>query len=126
MNKATISVLRQVISNALKATEADNEILFHLGSGKYDDTSVTFQLKCVETGGNANFDIGESDFKKHCIWFGLKPEHYGQQFESQGKTFTVAGLKPKNTKYPVIGKASNGTKYKFEADRVAKALGVQG
>ena len=125
MNKSKVIELRAGITATLQEIESANGIVIQLLNGKYDDTSVTFQLKITETGGNANFDVGEAEFKKHCIWFGLKPEHYGQQFESQGKTFTVAGLKPQNTKYPIICN-SRGTPYKLEADRVAKALGVQG
>lgn len=124
MNKSKVIELRTGITATLKEIESANGIIFELGNGKYTDDSVTFQLKCVETGGNANFDVGESEFKKYCVWFGLKPEHFGQHFTSQGKIFTVAGLKPKNTKYPIICNAG-GTPYKLEADRVAKALGAE-
>lgn len=120
MNKEKIRELRSAIAATLEAF-TDTDILFEVGNAKYDDSSVTFQLKCVETGGNPEVSIGEVDFKKYCSVFGLKPEDYGKQFESQGKTFTVCGIKIKNRKYPIICE-SGGTKYKLEYDRVIRGL----
>lgn len=41
---------------------------------------------------------------------------------TNGKRFTVCDYKPSNTKYPVIAKNDNGTRYKFPLSVVTKGL----
>ena len=63
------------------------------------------------------------EFALHAHLFGLTEDDFGKGFMSpRGDRFTLVGLKPRNRKYPVIGKDSSGRRFKFPAD-VLEELG---
>jgi len=99
---------------------------------------VADQFGLTYTGGRVNFSDAEmrgsftlaavaasgipADFIKHCGAYGLKPEDFGAEFVSNGRTFTITGIKPRRHKYPISGKGAQGGNYKFEAHRVVAGL----
>jgi len=57
-----------------------------------------------------------TSFAAACGKFGLSVEDYGKRFHNnQGTTYQLVGIKPRNRKYPVIGKRSDGKRFKFGA-----------
>lgn len=48
------------------------------------------------------------EFNQLCIFYGLKPEHYGKEFSFfSGNSTTVyklVGIKPRRTRYPLVGR----------------------
>ena len=61
------------------------------------------------------------EFALHAHLFELTGGDYGRRFARNGKTYTLVGFKPRNRKYPVIGRDDAGTRYKFSSD-VLEAL----
>ena len=54
------------------------------------------------------------DFVKHAKLFGLSPTDLGREFQAQGETYRISGLKPASRKYPILAvNVRTGKTYKF-------------
>ncbi len=123
MDKQKVKNLRGIIHAALKPLEAEHGIAFHIGSAHYTDNSVKYAFEIMESKqGEPAQDFMELTFRAGCYEFNLTPDDYGQTFQSNGKTFTISGLKPNNRKYPVIATGPGGKQYKFPANDVVRKV----
>ena len=65
------------------------------------------------------FSVPRSDgvptsFAAACGKFGLSVADYGKRFRNKtGTTYELVGIKPRNRKYPIIGRRSDGQRFKF-------------
>lgn len=85
---------------------------------------VAFKLTVPETTEDGReLDAGERDFRRCAPSLGLKPDDYGKTFTSGTRTFTICGVKPRASKYPILGKGPQGGVYKFELETVLRGLG---
>ena len=82
----------------------------HKGSfGKRD-----FRLALNFTPGEGDTrDLEVRDFEKNGAVFGLTAADYRQRFLHNDKSFLLVAIKPRNSKYPVIGESRDGKRYKF-------------
>lgn len=113
MDTFTPPAVREIaadIKEALAAVEAKHGITFTTGGVSYNDS--TFRVK-VEAALGRGVDVGKKDWDTYCRRFGFEPEHYGKKFTSNGREFTVSGIKPRSSKYPILATSSNGKTYKF-------------
>lgn len=51
-----------------------------------------------------------------CWRFDLTPKQFGSVFSFQQKKYTVVGLKPRSTRFPILGRNEAGKTYKFPAE----------
>jgi len=110
---------RAAAKRALAVLEDELGVSVDLGHGSFSQDEFTVKLRLVVTGGE---DVAQRDWNQYCRSFGLKPEQFGTTFESRGTTFTVCGIKPLATRFPVIAINANGTKYKFPANMLPGGL----
>jgi len=81
----------------------------------YGDTEIKFSVT-YRTNGESREEAEETNFKRDCIYYGLKPEDWGAEYKSGGNVYTICGIRPSAKKYPIIGKRSyDGKKFKFPA-----------
>ena len=71
-------------------------------------------------------DGDRAEFELHCHLFGLAAEHFGAELSVGGDTYVLCGFKPRNRKYPVIGRDAEGNRYKFRADVLDQVRGDEG
>ena len=71
-------------------------------------------------------DGDRAEFELHCHLFGLTAEHFGAELSIGSDTFTLCGFKPRNRKYPVIGRDAEGNRYKFPAAVLDQVRGDEG
>lgn len=96
------------------ALELKYGMKLELGSISFRSDSLSAKVTGYVVGGDVDdANLEELEFKNLCHKFGMRPEDYGREFESCGRTYKLIGFLPKAKKYPYIGLASNGTKYKL-------------
>ena len=110
--KSNLGAVRTDINSALADVEAKYGIKLDIGSINYDGSTFTTKLKAYATGGD-NSNAGKIDWDKNCFRFGLKKEDFGKTIKVNGETFTVSGIKPRSSKYPILATNSDGKIYKF-------------
>lgn len=111
INKSTVQLLAEEATEALLAIAEAHGLTLKQERGSYDPDAGSFTGKwsfvCVSEDGIP------SDFARNAALFGLKAEDYGREFSTFGGTFTLCGIKPRNRKYPILGKCvRTGKTYK--------------
>lgn len=68
-----------------------------------------------------------TEFERYAQSYGLKPEHLGTEFATDGERYCISGLSTGSPKYPILAKrVRDGRTYKFTPLRVRTALGMRG
>lgn len=103
INKSTVQTLAEEATAALRAVAEKHGITLKRERGSYDPSAGSFTGKwtfvCVSESGIP------SDFARNAAMFGLKAEDYGREFRTFSRgAFTLCGIKPRNRKYPILGK----------------------
>ena len=111
INKYTVQLLAEEATEALLDIAEAHGLTLKQERGSYDPDAGSFTGKwsfvCVSEDGIP------SDFARNAALFGLKAEDYGREFSTFGGTFTLCGIKPRNRKYPILGKCvRTGKTYK--------------
>lgn len=75
----------------------DMGLKLSVGNISYSGKDMTIKLNVALE----SYDAGKEQFERSCYRYGLKPEHYGAEFTSNGKTFRLTGLNPRRPKYPI-------------------------
>lgn len=128
LNRETLRLLRPQIEAALAELGTTHGIKFMVGGGKYDPdmTTTTLKLELAVTNGRA--EVSPVIVKAERAWrecaqlYGLKPEWLGKSFRiGQDKGYTILGLEPSRTKFPVLVRTQAGKEVLLKASDVAKA-----
>lgn len=82
---------------------------------------LKFELATVDESGTAETQE-RTDFKQYASLFGLQPSDLDREFTSGGRTFRIAGLRPRATKKPIIVERE-GQQYIFTAEAILQLLG---
>ena len=123
IDRAALKNIRPLVDAALAPLGETMGIKFHAGNCSFGANDFTFKLEGRLPGTDGVFVPKEhQDFKVGAWTLGLEPEDLGRKFEFQGKVFTIDGLKPRSTKYPILGKNAKGKRYKFRPQDVKRGL----
>ena len=126
ISRSELKTIRQQAVESLQDILGD-EYLVQAGSGTYGDMAE-FKLKVFRKGANGKVvtDL-ERDFRNNAALLGLDPDDFGATFKSNGSTYVITGLKPRNRKYPIIAKnVVTQANYKFHENTVKFAKGLGG
>lgn len=83
---------------------------------------LQFLIKTTDADGNV-LTVAAKDFQRYALMFGLQADDLGREFEAQGESFRITGLKPKSRKYPVLGEnVRTGKTFKFPVAAVKFGL----
>jgi len=84
--------------------------------------SCEFKVEVLVEGAQ---DQRRQEFDLYCGRFGLRSEHYGQEFQYQDKRWRLVGLNLQAAKYPIAAElVSTGTTYKLPLDAVRQLTGA--
>ena len=123
INKPAIKNIRPLINAVLEPLGKGLGIKFHAGNCSYKRKEFTFKLEGRLPDSDGEFIPKEhTDFIVGAWRLGLEPEDLGREFKFRDEIFTIDGLKPRATKYQILGKGANGKRYKFKANDVEKGL----
>ena len=95
------------------------------GSMSYDPSAGTVKVKLLAVAPNENGEIESveaKDFKSACWQYGLRPDDLGKTFRFRNETYTLIGAKPRSSRFPLLGKRSDGKVFKFAVEDIARQL----
>jgi hypothetical protein len=120
--------MREDINEALKAVAEKHGCTISAGSASYSDLSFNLKLEVVENSTDGSVVTKAMiDWNENAKFLGLDESLLGKTVMIQGKTLEIVGLKPRASKYPVLGKdARDGNTYKLPVDLVINASVVSG
>jgi hypothetical protein len=101
-------------------------------SGQYGGTSGTFRFKVTQTAAASTDGKTEAqrDFELLARRFGMEPEWFGVTVPlsplTSDQTATITGLKPRSSKYPVLGTDERGRNMKYTTQVIRRAFMLAG
>lgn len=116
-----IKNIRPEIEAALKEVALRHGVVIKCGNGSYTANNFTLKLEAsaIDAATGVVFTKEAEAYKRNAAILGLKEEWLNQTFQSYtGESYKVVGLKPKSTKYPVLGERADGKVFKFGAGMV--------
>ena len=117
LDQATVISLQEKILLQLEPLAEELGITFAAGKSQFSSSQGTIGINvAIETEEEDGLSPEERLFQQIAPLFGLTFEDYGRNFQSGGEIFQLVALKPRNRKYPIIGRNAKGTLYKFPLD----------
>lgn len=116
-DKPTLNALRPEINAALQEVAAKHGITIKLGNGTYTSVSADFKVSLKVEG------AAESELDNWALFHDLPKGLFGRTFKSGGETYTISGVKPRSSKFPILATNSQGKTYKFPVETVRQGLG---
>lgn len=111
LDTQTLKIVREKMDEAL-ASLADIGIHAKAGHISYQDRNATVKVEIAVMGENGEVVSKEAlDYERYRDMYEL-PE-LGSTFVSGGVMYTITGLKPRSTKYPVLAERVDGKVFKF-------------
>jgi len=119
-----VASLKTRLQLALDVVAAEEGISLKMGSSRYDEKNIIFQMNAGTVNGDGTVNTRErEDFKHYApVRYGLKAEALDKEFMFRGQYFTIYGCKPRNRKFPILAKGSEGIMYKFRPVDVKSSL----
>ena len=118
IDKAACRFIAAEARKVLEAVAAESGLTVKVGGGRYDPATGTFSPKVefsVEGADRRAFDLDAP-------LVGLEPADFGRSFTVRGRTFTVKGINPRASRFPIIATAEDGAGFKFSESVVKAAL----
>ena len=116
------------VQDAVSMVESEFNVKFNFEGIEQRANGARFILDMQEMGSNGQsaIDPWAVTWNAHATKHGFNLSDRGKTFHSNTRTFKLLGLKPRNTKYPVIAEnVRNGRSYKFRASSVLRYLAAE-
>lgn len=122
-SKQVAKVLGDDVIRAVTEYTKDRDVSVSFGGGKYSDESFTLKIEFRVKKDGKVVSQEETDYAGFASYYLLPADGVGKRFEHRGNWYTVRGLLPRNSKFPVLAeRVPDGKKFKFPADAVKRAL----
>jgi hypothetical protein len=117
-NRQNIRQINAEMEAALTAIANKYGVDVKLGNTRFTGDNFTTKVQ-VATVGESGITMSKeaTDFDRYKTILGIKMD-LGQEFQRNGKTYKIIGLKPRSKKYPVLAECSDGKTYKLPVDLI--------
>lgn len=120
-DRPTCRRVAAVVESAVSAALVDFGLTVKTKGGSFNDGVYTMKLEIALPGGAEN--AAKLEWDSLCDLYGFVGEDFGRTFVSNGKMYTICGIKSRAQKFPIIAVDREGRRFKFPAGRVAQKLG---
>ena len=123
ITRKDVKKLRVEMDEALQAVGEKYGLKLETGNISYNDCGFRAKVTASIIDEDGVDKAAKREWDLYAGQFGLKSEWFGKEFNSQGRTFTVVGIKPRARKMPVVAKNGDGSLYKFRAAALISRFG---
>lgn len=124
-DRNNVKQIRQRLQAHVEQLSKDLGCNVTVGNASYarDGSNCTFKIEMATIAADGIVETKEvSAFKSYATSYGLSPSDLGKNFTNKGRSFTICGLKPRASKYPIVALCSDGNRYKFSVLDIKTAL----
>jgi len=118
--------LREDLLEAAKVVGEKHGLIAEVGEPRDIDLRSGFELRLrfgIALPDGTLFEPERALFEVMADMYGLRPEHFGAEFVSNGECFRITGLNPNRPRYPISAeRIFDGRNFKFTAENVAFKL----
>jgi hypothetical protein len=114
-NRSTCRVIAVEMEAALQTIADKHGVSLKYKGGSFtDNTYLTRFEMCVKAVDGSTVAVETHDFALYAESYGFKKTDINREFEVNGTTYILEGIKPRSRKYSVIGRSKlTGGRYKF-------------
>jgi len=124
LDKPTVRHIAHRLQEAVKPLAQEWGVVIDVGRCTFGPNNCRLQLNvALLDADNKAISEDAECFKHNAKLFGFEPADLGREFVSQGKSFSLCGLRPQSRKYPVLATSADGRTFKFPCRTVLMALG---
>jgi hypothetical protein len=108
IDKAAAKILSQEAITALQEVADRHGLKVEARGGKYDPTTGTYSPKIT-------FSLPDAERKEFALYapmFDMTEDDFGKSFTIRNKTYTICGIAPRSTTYPILAKDASGKVFK--------------
>jgi len=123
-NKNDLGTIRSNLSALLSGLGIE-DITAEVGHCSYDGTgaNATFKVIFSRVGDDGTVETPEATaFKQLSNAYGVPADALNTDVTINGKVVTLVGLKPRSSKYPFLGRHTNGSVFKYRGDTIERAI----
>jgi len=113
---AVLGQIRKEFDAAVADLSTKYGITVDLGRINYGELEASAKIQFLINGENGVNAADRQAYLQYAASFELKPEWLDKTFEKDGETFTIVGLNPRKSKFPVITKNASGKLPSWRAD----------
>jgi hypothetical protein len=126
-DKVSCRILSRDIEAALGAVASRHGIIVKPGRGTYTGGHFTLKIECSTVGQDGVVNSKEAeDFKTYATLHDLQPEDLGKTVTFSFEKYTITGMRPKATRFPILAKrVRDGKVYCLPVDGVRRSLEQQ-
>ena len=121
-NSQNLKALRSDLEKAFEIIGKKHNMALKVGAMSYRATSMACKIEGLMSQDGGELTNPElAGWEAHCFRKGFKQEDFGRKFKGyNGTVYTVAGIRPRNHKYPIIGSNNAGQMFKFTSNQVGQ------
>ncbi len=112
-NAQSVAEFREKLRDHTQTLAAAHGLSVSKIKGRYSDYTCEFTLTFEEPLPDG-VDPQRLEFEALADMYNLTKKDYLRSFQVNGRQFQLAGFKPNNRKYPIIGISETGQRFKFE------------
>lgn len=115
INRGNAKLVADEAKKALEALSALGLTVEIKGGVSYDPLANTVEIKFKFSAGDPEENL-RKEFEANAWRFNVKPEAFGIEFQSHGRTYRLTGINPNRPKYPFSATdVESGQHLKFQA-----------
>lgn len=123
-DKPSLHLLRTALDRAMAQVALDHGLTLRVGNISYQQRTCTLKVEAAivdQASGRPASKEAEA-FKQFAPVYGLRPEDLGRTVTHQGRPLTVAGLKTRASKWPVLLEGADGRRIAAPVELLVKQL----
>ena len=125
LDKQTVLKLQTEMLEAMKLVAERHGLTVTNKGGTFTTASTLMKFEVATRSETGEVNSRERQtFKAFASMYGLQVTDLDRPFQSNGHTFTVVGMKPGRSAYPILGKRSDGKMFKFTPEKVKMLLAM--
>jgi hypothetical protein len=121
MNRNVARELHTDLDTVLKEFAAQRNLKFCPSKVIFSETGLKYSVNLELTEMADGKSGAKVEFERYARMHGLLPEWHGMTFTSQGKTFTIAGIRTSARTRPVLA-TNGGQTFVFKASDIARKM----
>lgn len=124
MKRDQVEMLMNDLNEALEVIGKKYGCQLKTNGCTFSDIALNIKVKGSVLETSSGKSGKQVDYERNCLYYGMPKDGFGKEFVfTDGKTYKVVELSPRNTKFNVIcQEVKSGKLYKFTSSQVVLAL----
>jgi hypothetical protein len=113
IDRDTVKSVRKHLEVALESVGKNLGMSIKVGSASFSSSNICFKIEVAAVENGQVMSREAEAWKQQARLFGLDPDGLGKQFTYGGRQYTITGLSPRRSRFPIMAEREDGKQFKF-------------